>query len=98
MSNSTNFFFRNRDEKPSKFFFISWLPKIYFSTLELLKKASLEGAIKQYNYELNDAITMCQLQNLNKKIIKKLEDVSLQFSNIPQASNLNDNCVTFTKK
>jgi hypothetical protein len=85
MSDSTNFFFRNRNEKYGKLYFKLWLPNVYFPAIELLRKGTLETAVKQYNNELNDAMLACKQQNL-KKIVTKFEIIFRRFSKIPQAS------------
>ncbi|CAG8614570.1 19853_t:CDS:2, partial [Racocetra fulgida] len=79
MSNTNNFFIRNRNEKQGKLYFKTWLPQAYFPTVELLRKSVLETAVKKYNDELDVAITMCKLQEWNSAV-KKLEHISKQFS------------------
>jgi len=86
MSDNNNFFFRNRNEKYGVLFFKSWLPKVYFSTMELLRKSSLETAVKLYNHDLNEAIIMCKEQNI-LNIEKKLEEISQKFLTLSKASN-----------
>ncbi|CAG8494857.1 21400_t:CDS:2 [Cetraspora pellucida] len=83
MSNITNFFYHNHSETYRKLYFKSWLPQVYFPTVELLRKSVLEIAVKQYTDELSDAITICKHQKLST-IVKKLEQISQRFSKIPQ--------------
>ncbi|PKY53044.1 hypothetical protein RhiirA4_471048 [Rhizophagus irregularis] len=52
MSDNINFFFRNRKETDGKLYFKSWLPAVYFSTVELLRSSTVEAAVKRYNKEL----------------------------------------------
>ncbi|KAF0494464.1 hypothetical protein F8M41_021243 [Gigaspora margarita] len=83
MSNTTNFFYRNRSETYGKLYFKSWLLQVYFSTVELLRKSVLKTAVKKYTDELNNATTMCKHQKLST-IVKKLEQISQRFLKIPQ--------------
>ena len=85
MSNTTNFFFRNRNEKPGKLYFKSWLPNVYFPTVELLRKNTLETAIRKYNESLSEAILLCRQQK--DKNTKKIREISRKFTKIPQASS-----------
>jgi hypothetical protein len=84
MSNTANFFLRNRSEKDGKLYFKSWLPSVYFPTIELLKKVTLETATRKYNDDLNSAISLCPRNDKNKT---KLERVSRKFWKISQASS-----------
>lgn len=86
MFDSSNFFFRNRNETYGKLYFKLWLPKAYFPTVEVLRKGALETALKRYNNEFNEAILMCKQQKLDKNV-RKLEEIFRKFLNISQASS-----------
>lgn len=84
MSDNINFFFRNRKETDGKLYFKSWLPAVYFSPAELLRRSSVESAVKRYNKELNAAISICKKKKNSFKFVKKLEGISRYFLKMTQ--------------